>query len=92
MQEQELMRSEADKAQSEAVTMNDPVEEVAPAPELTAIEKGELAKQETARIKTDEQIRLEKARAKLRNIAVEKPDTPIPENSVMSKKKNGCKI
>jgi len=76
-QQQELMRSEADKAQSEAVTMNDPVEEVAPAPELTAIEKGELAKQETARIKTDEQIRLEQARAKLRNIAVEKPDTPI---------------
>ena len=72
-QQQELMRSEADKAQSEAVTMNDPVEEVAPAPELTAIEKGELAKQETARIKTDEQIRLEQARAKLRNIAVEKP-------------------
>jgi len=76
-QQQELMRSEADKAQSEAVTMNDPVEEIAPAPELTAIEKGELAKQETARIKTDEQIRLEQARAKLRNIAVDKPDTPI---------------
>jgi len=57
--------------------MNDPAEEVAPAPELTAIEKGELAKQETARIKTDEQIRLEQARAKLRNIAVDKPATPI---------------
>ena len=57
--------------------MDDPVEEVTPEPELTAIEKGELAKQETARIKTDEQIRLEQARAKLRNIAVEKPDTPI---------------
>ena len=76
-QQQELMRSEADKAQSEAVTMADPVEEVAPAPELTAIEKGELAKQQTARIKTDEQIRLEQARAKLRNIADEKLDTPI---------------
>ena len=72
-QQQELMRSEADKAQSKAVTMEDPVEEVAPEPELTAVEKGELAKQETARIKTDEQIRLEQARAKLRNIAVEKP-------------------
>ncbi len=76
-QQQELMRNEADKAESEAVTMNDPVKEVASKPELTAIEKGELAKQETARIKTDEQIRLEQARAKLRNIAVEKPDTPI---------------
>ena len=84
-QQQELMRSEADKAQSEAVTMNDPVEEVAPAPELTAIEKGELAKQETARIKTDEQIRLEQARAKLRNIAVEKPDTPKRESYVRRK-------
>ena len=84
-QQQELMRSEADKAQSEAVTMDDPVEEVAPAPELTAIEKGELAKQETARIKTDEQIRLEQARAKLRNIAVEKPDTPKRESNVRKK-------
>jgi hypothetical protein len=84
-QQQELMRSEADKSQSEAVTMEDPVEEVAPAPELTAIEKGELAKQETARIKTDEQIRLEQARAKLRNIAVEKPDTPKRESNVRRK-------
>ena len=54
---------------------------VAPAPELTAIEKGELAKQETARIKTDEQIRLEQARAKLRNIADENIETySIPAN------------
>ena len=74
---EEQLRNKAATTQSEAVTMNDPVEEVASEPELTAIEKGELAKQETARIKTDEQIRLEQARAKLRNIAVEKPDTPI---------------
>ena len=74
---EEQLRNKAATTQSEAVTMPDPVEEVAPAPELTAIEKGELAKQETARIKTDEQIRLEQARAKLRNIAVEKPDMPI---------------
>ena len=74
---EEQLRNKAATTQSEAVTMDDPIEEVAPAPELTAIEKGELDKQQTARIKTDEQIRLEQARAKLRNIAVEKPDTPI---------------
>jgi len=74
-QQQELMRSEADKAQSEAVTMADPVEEIAPAPELTAIEKGELAKQKTIKFKTDEQIRLEEARKKLRNIADENIET-----------------
>ena len=55
--------------------------EAAPAPELTAIEKGELAKQKTIKLKTDEQIRLEQARAKLRNIAVEKLDTPIDDQN-----------
>ena len=80
-QQQELMRSEADKAQSEAVTMGDPVEEVAPEPELTAVEKGEKAKRETAKFKTDEMIRLEKARAKLRNITDENIETySIPAN------------
>ena len=37
--------------------MDESPEQVAPAPELTAVEKGELAKQETARVKTNEQIR-----------------------------------
>jgi hypothetical protein len=37
-QQQELMRNEADKAQSEAVTMDDPVKEVAPEP-MTAGER-----------------------------------------------------
>ena len=72
---QEQLRNQGDIAESEAVTMDDPVEEVAPAPELTAVEKAELAKQETARIKTDEQIRLEQARAKLRKKADENIET-----------------
>ena len=80
-QQQELMRSEADKAQSQAVTMDDPVEEVAPEPELTAVEKGEKAKRATAKFKTDEMIRLEKARAKLRNITDKNIETySIPAN------------
>ena len=74
---QEQLRNKADVKQSEAVTMEDPVEEVAPEPELTAVEKGEKAKRETAKFKTDEMIRLEKVRAKLRNIADKKLDTPI---------------
>ena len=78
---QEQLRNKADVKQSEAVTMEDPVEEVAPAPELTAVEKGEKAKRETAKFKTDEMIRLEKARAKLRNIADENIETySIPAN------------
>ena len=80
-QQQELMRSEADKAQSEAVTMNDPVEEVASEPELTAMERAEAAKQKTAKVKTDEGIRLLEAKAKLRNIAEEKLDTPIDDQN-----------
>jgi hypothetical protein len=80
-QQQELMRSEADKAQSEAVTMDDPVEEVASAPELTAMERGEAAKQETFRVKTDEEIRLLEAKAKLKNIAENNIETySIPAN------------
>ena len=78
---QEQLRNKGDIAQSEAVTMDDPVEEVAPAPELTAVEKGEKAKQETIKFKTDEMIRLEKARAKLRNITDENIETySIPIN------------
>ena len=78
---QEQLRNKADVKQSEAVTMENPTEAVAPAPELTAVEKAELAKQETARVKTDEQIRLEEARAKLRNIANENIETySIPAN------------
>ena len=78
---QEQLRNKADVKQSEAVTMEDPVEEVAPAPELTAVEKGEKAKRETAKFKTDEMIRLEKARAKLRNITDENIETySIPAN------------
>ena len=81
-QQQELMRSEADKAQSEAVTMDDPVEEVTSAPELTAMERGEAAKQETFRVKTDEEIRLLEAKAKLKNIAENNIETySIPANS-----------
>ena len=79
---QEQLRNKADVKQSEAVTMNDPVEEVAPAPELTAVERGEKAKQETAKFKTDEMIRLEQARAKLRQKADENIETQsIPANS-----------
>ena len=48
---QEQLSNQADVKQSEAVTMEDPVEEVAPAPELTAVEKGEKAKRETAKFK-----------------------------------------
>ena len=48
-QRQELMRNEADKAEAESVTMENPVEEVASEP-LTATEKGEIAKQTTARL------------------------------------------
>ena len=78
---QEQLRNKADVKQSEAVTMEDPVEEVAPEPELTAVEKGEKAKRETAKFKTDEMIRLEKARAKLRNITDENIETySIPAN------------
>ena len=78
---QEQLRNKADVKQSEAVTMEDPVEEVAPEPELTAVEKGEQAKRETAKFKTDEMIRLEKARAKLRNITDENIETySIPAN------------
>ena len=78
---QEQLRNKADVKQSEAVTMENPTEEVATAPELTAVEKAELAKQETARVKTDEQIRLEEARAKLKNIANENIETySIPAN------------
>ena len=46
---EEQLRNKAAVTQSEAVTMGDPVEEVAPEP-LTAIEKGEIAKQTTARL------------------------------------------
>jgi len=78
---QEQLRNKADVKQSEAVTMEDPVEEVASEPELTAVEKGEKAKRETAKFKTDEMIRLEQARAKLRNIADENIETySIPVN------------
>ena len=78
---QEQLRNKADVKQSEAVTMEDPVQEVAPEPELTAVEKGEKAKRETAKFKTDEMIRLEKARAKLRNITDENIETySIPAN------------
>ena len=77
---QEQLRNQADIAESDSVTMENPVEE-APAPKLTAIEKGELAKQKTIKVKTDEQIRLEEARAKLRNIADENIETySIPAN------------
>jgi hypothetical protein len=69
---EEQLRNKAATTQSEAVTMDDPVEEVVAdnslvpyTPELTAAEKAELAKQQTARVKTDEMIRLEQARAKL---------------------------
>ena len=78
---EEQLRNKAATTQSQAVTMDDPVEEVAPAPELTAVERGEKAKQETAKFKTDEMIRLEQARAKLRNIADENIETySIPAN------------
>ena len=78
---QEQLRNKADVKQSEAVTMENPTEEVAPAPELTAVEKGEKAKRETAKFKTNEMIRLEQARAKLRNIADENIETySIPAN------------
>ena len=46
---EEQLRNKAATTQSAAVTMDDPVEEVAPEP-LTAIEKGEIAKQTTARL------------------------------------------
>ena len=79
---EEQLRNKAAVTQSEAVTMEDPVEEVAPEPELTAVEKGEKAKRETAKFKTDEMIRLEKARAKLRdegNYVVADFICPTPE-------------
>ena len=50
----EQLRNKGDKAESEDATMDESVEEVAPAPELTAIEKGEKAKQKTIKFKTDE--------------------------------------
>ena len=78
---QEQLRTQAEARQAEALVTGDSGVEAAPAPELTAIEKGELAKQKTIKLKTDEQIRLEQARAKLRNIAVEKPDTPIDDQN-----------
>jgi len=65
-QRQELMRNEASKEAVAETNMDESPEQVAPAPELTAIEKGEIAKQETARIKTNEMIKLEEVRAKLR--------------------------
>ena len=71
-QRQELMRNEAAKEQVADANMDESPEQVAPTPELTAVEKGELAKQKTVKVKTDEMIRLEQARAKLRNIADEK--------------------
>jgi len=77
-QRQELMRNEAAKEQVADANMDESPEQVAPAPELTAIEKGELAKQKTIKFKTDEQIRLEEARKKLRNIA----DENIEANTV----------
>ena len=64
-QRQELMRNEAAKEEVADANMDESPEQVAPAPELTAIEKGELAKQKTIKFKTDEQIRLEEARKKL---------------------------
>ena len=73
-QRQELMRNEAAKEQVADANMDESPEQVAPTPELTAAEKGELAKQETARVKTDEQIRLEQARAKLNQKAREKAE------------------
>jgi hypothetical protein len=66
------MRNEAAKQEVADANINESPEQVAPAPELTAVEKGELAKQETARVKTNEQIRLEQARAKLSQKAREK--------------------
>jgi|GEM_PF-2727640 len=78
---EEKLRTQAEARQAEALVTGDSGVEAAPAPELTAIEKGELAKQKTIKLKTDEQIRLEQARAKLRNIAVEKLDTPIDDQN-----------
>ena len=77
-QRQELMRNEAAKEQVADANMDESPEQVAPAPELTAIEKGELAKQKTIKFKTDELLRLEEARQKLRNIA----DENIEANTV----------
>ena len=47
---EEQLRNKAAVTQSEAVTMDNPVEEVASEP-LTATEKGEIAKQTTANLK-----------------------------------------
>ena len=80
-QRQELMRNEAAKQEVADANMDNPVEEVVPdnslvpyTPKLTPAEKAELAKQETARIKTDEMIRLEQARSKLNQKAREKAE------------------
>ena len=73
-QRQELMRNEAAKEEVADANMDESPEQVVPKPELTAAEKGELAKQETARVKTDEMIRLEQARAKLNQKAREKAE------------------
>ena len=74
-QRQELMRNEADKAEAESVTMENPLEEVASDPELTAMERGEAAKQTTAKVKTDQEIRLLEAKAKLNKKARENIET-----------------
>jgi len=70
----EKLRNETAKTDSEVATDDNPMEEETSAPELSAVEKGELAKQETARVKTNEQIRLEEARAKLNQKAREKAE------------------
>ena len=70
----EKLRNETAKTDVALATDDNPIEEETSAPELTAVEKGELAKQETARVKTDEQIRLEQARAKLNQKAKEKAE------------------
>ena len=70
----EKLRNETAKTDAALATDDNPIEEETSAPELTAVEKGELAKQETARVKTDEQIRLEQARAKLNQKAKEKAE------------------
>jgi len=83
----EQLRNQTAKSDVAEANMDESPEQVAPAPELTAIEKGEIAKQETARIKTNEMIKLEEVRAKLRQKNQEKVENletisvPASENT-----------
>jgi len=70
----EQLRNQTAKSDVAEANMDESPEQVAPAPALTAVEKGEIAKQKTIRTKTDEMIRLEEVRAKLRQKNQEKAE------------------